>query len=189
VREWAHHRYTWADYLRLEETSNQKNEFFNGEIYAMAGGTPQHAQLAARVIGDLSRQLKGKPCEPFTSDLRVRVAATGLATYPDVTVICGPIQTDPENTDTAINPIVLIEVLSPSTEDYDRGKKFEQYQQIATLREYVLVSDREHLIEVFRRVGTEWQRFEARGRAALKLESIGCELSVDSLYEGVALRP
>jgi Uma2 family endonuclease len=181
----AHHRYTWAEYLAFEEAANSKNEFFNGEIYAMAGGTPQHAQLAARVLRELGIQLRGKPCEPFTSDLRVRVAATGLATYPDVTVICGPILPEPKDANTALNPTLLVEVLSNSTEQFDRGQKFEHYKQLPTLREYVLISQRERLIEVFRRVGVEWQRFEARSTRAVSLDSIGCELSVDAIYEGV----
>lgn len=187
MHDFAHHRYTWAEYLAFEEAANSKNEFFNGEIYAMAGGTPLHARLAARVLRELGLQLRGGPCEPFTSDLRVRVATTGLATYPDVTVICGPIQPEPNDANTALNPTLLVEVLSNSTEEYDRGQKFEHYKQMATLREYVLVSQREKLIEVFRRVGAEWQRFEGRSTSAVTLDSIGCGLSVDAIYEGVEL--
>jgi Uma2 family endonuclease len=189
VRDSAHHRYTWAEYVALERASTHRNEFYNGEIYAMAGGTPQHARLAARAIGQLHQQLSGKKCEPYTSDLRVRVVATGLATYPDVTVVCGPIEADPQDPNTAINPTVLIEVLSSSTEDYDRGQKFEHFRQIPSLRECVLVSHREQLLEVFRRSDESWARSEARPGAMLELRSIACRLSVAALYEGVGLHP
>lgn len=186
----AHHRYTWKEYLAFETSTNAKNEFLDGEIFAMAGGTPQHANLAARIIGDLRPQLKGGPCEAYTSDLRVRVGATGLATYPDVSVLCGPLETDPEDSDTALNPTLIVEVLSNSTEEYDRGQKFEHYQKIVSLREYVLVSHREPLIEVFRKTPAgEWARTEARVHARIELQSVRGELSVDSIYEGVALRP
>ncbi len=188
MRDRAHHRYTWAEYLAFERGSNAKNEFFDGEIYAMAGGTPQHAQLSARLIGQLTPQLKGKGCEAFTSDLRVRVAATGLASYPDVTVICGKLEHDPQDPNTVLNPTVLIEVLSNSTEEYDRGQKYEQYKHMPSLREYVLVSHREQLVEVFRRVDQRWERFEARVGASAELQAIGCRLTVDELYQGVALQ-
>lgn len=185
MRDFSHHRYTWAEYLAFERGSNARNEFFNGEIYAMAGGTPEHAKLSARVIRELGNQLRGKGCEPFSSDLRVRVAATGLASYPDVSVICGPTQSDPQDPNTILNPTVLVEVLSSSTEEYDRGAKFEHYRQIPALREYVLVSHRERLIEVFRRGTEEWIRTEARAGAAAALTSIHCELDVDAVYEGI----
>jgi Uma2 family endonuclease len=184
----GHHRYTWHEYLVLEHDSPTKHEFFDGEIYAMAGGTPQHALLASQAIGELNRQLKGKPCKTYTSDLRVRVAATGLATYPDVAVICGGIEPDAKDANTAVNPTVLVEVLSPSTEEYDRVQKFENYRQMPSLQEYVLISHREKLIEVFRRRGDEWVRTEARSHASAKLESIGCELAVDDVYDGVELQ-
>lgn len=188
MRDFAHHRYTWTEYLAFERASNAKNEFYNGEIYAMAGGTPEHARLSARIIRELGNQLRGKACEPFTSDLRVRVSVTGLASYPDVSVICGTTQTDPQDPNTALNPTVLVEVLSPSTEEYDRGEKFEQYKKIVSLREYVLVSHREQLIEVFRRSDPEnWIRTEARVQAVAHLASVDCELSVDAIYEGIKL--
>lgn len=188
MRVFAHHRYTWGEYLAHERASNVKHEFFGGEIFAMAGGTPEHAALAAAVIRDLGGQLRTRPCLAYTSDLRVRVATTGLATYPDVTVLCGELQCDPNDPNTALNPTVIVEVLSNSTEEYDRGEKFEHYQQIATLQEYVLISHREPCMEVFRRspAGT-WVRGEARLHATLQLESIGCELSTDDIYSGITL--
>ncbi|MGQ0505269.1 MAG: Uma2 family endonuclease [Myxococcaceae bacterium] len=182
----THHRYTWRQYLSFERSTDAKHEFFDGEIFAMAGGTPEHAALAAAVIAQLSAGLEGKPCRSYTSDLRIRVLATGLATYPDVSVVCGQPEYDPDADDTVVNPVVLVEVLSDSTEDYDRGEKFENYQRIASLQEYVLVSQREPLVEVFRRDGESWQRTEAR-RGKLLLHFVGATLDVDRLYAGIDL--
>ena len=114
-------RYTYADYLAFEATSNVKHEFLDGQIYAMAGGTPEHTALQAAVIGLLFSQLDGSPCRPHTSDLHVRVRATGLATYPDLTVICGPPERDAPHPATVLNPTLIVEVLSDSTEDFDRN--------------------------------------------------------------------
>ncbi len=187
-----HHRYTWTEYLLLEESSTTKHEFFAGEIYAMAGGSPAHSALGLAVGGELREQLRGKPCRAYNSDLRIRVLETGLGTYPDVSVVCGELQYDPEQLRkpaTVVNPTVIVEVLSGSTEDYDRGAKFENYQRIPTLREYVLVSHREPLIEVFRRgEDGEWTRSEARTQARVRLTSLDCELDVDRVYEGIALQ-
>lgn len=183
------HRNTWQDYLTLSESSTTKLEFFDGEIYAMSGGTPAHAQLAARLIARLDTQLRGKPCRVFTSDLRIRVQETGLTTYPDASVVCGELQYDPTDPHkTVVNPVVLVEVLSDSTEEYDRGTKFEHYQRIQSLREYVLVSQHEPLVEVFhRREGETWTRSEARAGGRLRLGSVPVELWVDELYEGIPL--
>jgi Uma2 family endonuclease len=188
MRSVSHHRYTWEQYLALERSSNVKHEFFDGEIFAMAGGSPEHAALQAAVVGDLRVQLLGKPCRPYTSDLRIRVLSTGLGAYPDVSVVCGNAEYDPEARDVVVNPTVLVEVLSDSTEAYDRGDKFESYKRIPSLKEYALVSSRERLIEVFRRSETEaWIRSEARSKARAQLSSIGCELDVDRVYEGIDL--
>ncbi|MFZ5470940.1 MAG: Uma2 family endonuclease [Myxococcota bacterium] len=184
----SHHRYSWEQYLSFERTSNVKHEFFEGEIFAMAGGTPEHAALAAAVTGELHRQLDGKPCRPYSSDLRIRSVGSGLATYPDVTVVCGKPEYDPDAKDTLTNPTLLVEVLSDSTEAYDRGQKFESYRGIPSLMEYILVSHRERLIEVFRRgEHNEWTRSEARTKAKARLESLGCELDVDKIYAGIEL--
>lgn len=184
----SRHRHTWHDYLVLDQTSNIKLEYLDGEILAMAGGTPEHAALAMAVGVQLGQQLEGKGCRPYSSDLRIRVPATGLGTYPDLTIVCGPTQVDPEDRNTVVNPTVLVEVLSDSTEAYDRGEKFEHYRQLPSLREYVLVSHREPLIEVFRRGedGT-WTRTEARTHSTARIESIGCDLLVDRVYAGVDL--
>ncbi|HZN93131.1 MAG TPA: Uma2 family endonuclease [Myxococcales bacterium] len=179
---------SWKDYLELEEHSNTKHEFRDGEAIAMGGGTRQHAELAAATIQHLRNQLQGGPCKVYTSDLKIRVRATGLCTYPDVSVVCGKHETDPDSKLVTLNPTVLIEITSDSTEGYVRSEKFDHYRKIESLREYVLVSHREKLIEVFRRTeGARWDRVEARTGAVARLESIKAELSVNSVYEGIAL--
>jgi Uma2 family endonuclease len=184
----SRHRYTFRDYLEVEEMSDVKHEFLGGEIYAMAGGTPEHAALAAALIGTLAAQLRGRPCRPYTSDLRVRIPATGLATYPDAAVICGELARDPESPTHVTNPTVVFEVLSAETEDYDRGEKREHYQQIDSLRAYVLISHRERRMEAWtRRAGEGWTSTQARAGERLTLEAIDVTLSVDDLYSAAGV--
>ncbi len=144
----ATHLTSYAEYLAKERESEEKHEFLDGEISAMAGGTPEHARLCASVAGVLREKLAGKPCSVFSSDLRVRVLATGLATYPDVSVVCGKLELDPEDPQAATNPTLLVEVLSDSSAHYDRGEKSTHYRRIESLRAYVLVSQRERRLEV-----------------------------------------
>ena len=179
------HEYKYADYLAHEEASNVKHEYLEGEIYAMAGGSPEHAELSVAVASALRGQLEGKPCRVFSSDLRVRVAATGLTTYPDVTVVCGPLERDQEGRETVLNPTVVVEVLSDGTERYDRGEKFEHYKKISSFQEYVLLSQKEALVELWRREGDSWTRHEAKSGGRLALKSIDCELVIDELYRGI----
>jgi Uma2 family endonuclease len=181
----ALHRYTFREYLALEEASNVKHEFLRGEIYAMAGGTPQHAALGAAVSAALLAQLRGGPCRVYSSDLRIRVAATGLATYPDVTVVCGRSQRDPANEVTVVNPRVVVEVLSPGTEDYDRGEKLEHYKQIRSLAAVILVDYRERRIESHERAdqGGAWRHRVAAGGESLAIDALGAVLKVDPIYD------
>jgi Uma2 family endonuclease len=181
----VHHRYTFTEYLELEEASNVKHEYFGGEIYAMAGGTPDHAALAMNLGGALLLLARGRPCRVFSSDLRIRVLATGLATYPDVTVVCGPLERDPESRVTAINPVLVAEVLSDSTEDYDRGDKLEHYKKVPSLRECLLISHRETRVELWRRGDADaWVRHEVGAGGRIRLESLDGEISVDDIYRG-----
>lgn len=183
-----HHRYSWRQYVEVDDESERKIEFFEGAMYAMAGGTPEHSALKVNYTSELRQQLIGKPCRVYDSDLRIRVEATGLGAHPDATVVCGDLKRDPDSKTTVLNPIVLVEVLSDSTEDYDRGAKFDNYRRITTLQEYVLVSQREQLVEVFHRTDSDvWTRTEARTHASVRLESIDCVLDVDRLYDGVEL--
>lgn len=177
------HRYSFADYLGLEEASNTKHEFLSGEIYAMAGGTPEHSALAVAVTVALANQLRGGPCQVFSSDLRVRVLATGLATYPDVTVVCGPLERDPASDETVTNPRLVVEVSSKSTEAYDRGQKLDHYQRIPSLRSVVLISYRKPVIEVWDRPadGSWRSRTFGAGQVA-ELEAPPVRLAVDEIY-------
>lgn len=176
--------YTYDEYRRFEVGSNVKHEYLDGQILAMAGGTLEHAVLAAAVCTLLGRTLGDGPCQWFGSDLRVRVVATGLATYPDVVVICGDLQRDPEDRNNATNPTLLVEVTSPSTEHYDRGAKAEHYRRIPSLREYVLVSQRERRIERWRPDEHDGWDVQVAGRGErLDLTAIGAVLDVDAVYD------
>ncbi|MDX2052739.1 MAG: Uma2 family endonuclease [Polyangiaceae bacterium] len=184
----AHHiQYNFGDYLALEASSNVKHEFLEGQIYGMAGGTPEHAALKAAVTGLLFSQIRGSRCRAHDADLRVRVLGTGLATYPDVTVVCGQSERDPGDANAITNPTLIVEVLSPSTEEYDRGDKFEHYKRIPTLRQYVLISHSEREIEVWSRSpANDWTRAVARAGGRVSLDAIGAELSVDDVYDAAA---
>lgn len=173
---------SFDEYLRIEADSLVKHEYLDGDVWAIGGGTDEHAALAANVIRLLGNQLLDKPCRVYTGDLRIRVRATGLTTYPDCSVICDRVQfdaSDPKRT-TALNPKVLVEVTSPSTEKYDRGQKLEHYKKIASLKEVVLISQRERVIDVWRKGGTRWLHSEFRGVA--QLTSIGCSLLLTDVY-------
>ncbi|MBL8913478.1 MAG: Uma2 family endonuclease [Archangium sp.] len=173
---------SFDEYLRIEGDSLVKHEFLDGVVWAMGGGTDEHAAIAANVIRILGNQLLGKPCRVYTSDLRVRVRATGLTTYPDASVICDRVTfdaADPKRT-TALNPKVLVEVTSPSTATYDRGEKLDHYKRIASAREIVIVAHDEKRIEVWRKSGSRWTRTEHRDVAPL--QSINCTLSVADVY-------
>ena len=180
-------QYSWEDYLALEASSNVKHEFLEGQIYGMAGGTPEHAALKAAITGLVFAQIRGGRCRAHDSDLRVRVLETGLATYPDMTVICGPSERDPSDENAVTNPTLLVEVLSRSTEDYDRGDKFEHYKRIASLQQYVLISHREREVEVWSRTpSNDWTRVVAQATGRVALDSIGAVLVVDDLYDAAA---
>ncbi|HEX6101265.1 MAG TPA: Uma2 family endonuclease [Thermoanaerobaculia bacterium] len=181
-------RYTYDEYLALEATSNVRHEFLDGQIYAMAGGTPEHAALSAAVIGVLFLQLRGTGCRAYDADLRVRTPS-GLATYPDVTLVCGPTDRDPEDPNAVTNPTVTIEVLSRSTEEYDRGDKLEHYKSIRSLRQVLLMSHRERRIEVWTREENDvWSRAVARDGDVVTLTA-GLRLDVREVYEAAAEPP
>jgi Uma2 family endonuclease len=173
--------YTYAEYLALEEESSIRHEYLDGEIYAMAGGTPDHAALAAAVLSILRAQ-HPRGCRAFSSDLRVRIPATGLTTYPDGTVVCGGTQRAPEDPVAVTNPLILVEVTSNSTEDYDRGEKLRQYQAIPSAKEILIVSHREPRITLHRRDERGWAVAEAVTGESVPLESIGGVMHVDDVY-------
>jgi Uma2 family endonuclease len=177
-----YHSYTFREYLQLEEFSNVKHEYFNGEIYAIAGGTLEHAALSAAIISSLSAKLQAGTCRVFTSDLRVRVLATGLAAYPDVTVVCGEPQRDPEDNSTVVNPKVLVEVLSDSTAKYDRGEKLEQYKKIESLQAVLLFSQTSHRVELHERTELGFRTEIIADDQPLKLACLGVELGLSTIY-------
>ncbi|MBI4954639.1 MAG: Uma2 family endonuclease [Myxococcales bacterium] len=180
----ARRAFTFADYVFLEESSPIKHEFLDGVVYAMAGGSPDHAAVCANVIRLLGVALEGKRCRVFTSDLRIRVQATGLGTYPDTSVICGRLELDPEDAKghTAINPTLLVEVSSPSTDDYDRGEKLAHYKRIASLREVLLLAHDERRVDLWRRAGGHFTQLTYQSGERVVLESLDATLAVDELY-------
>jgi|KBSSwiStaDraftv2_1062776.scaffolds.fasta_scaffold221957_2 Uma2 family endonuclease len=184
-------RLTEIEYLNLERTLESRNEFFDGEVFARSGGTPLHSQIAASLIQVIGRRLRGGSCVVYTSDLRLKIEATGLLTYPDLSVVCGPIQFAAGTDDTVVNPAVIVEVLSDSTEAYDRGKKFENYRQMPSLREYLLVSQKEPRIEHFvRQANNDWLLREAIGlEATLALPSLEIQISLEEVFGGVQFVP
>jgi Uma2 family endonuclease len=153
----------------------------------MAGGTPEHAAICAAITVALGARLRaaGGACRVFSSDLRARVEKTGLCTYPDVSVVCHELLRDPESRTTVINPALLVEVPSDSTEAYDRGEKLEHYQQIPSLKAILLVSHRERKVDVFRRDNGGWLAATARGGDVIALEPLGCSLPIDEIFDGV----
>lgn len=186
----AHHvEYTYEEYVALEQVSNVKHEYLDGQIYAMAGGSPEHAALAATVVGLLFGQLRGGKCRVHDSDLRVRVEATGLATYPDVTIVCGPRQRSVQDAFAVTNPTLIVEVLSPSNELYDRGEKFDHYRQIPSLQQYVLVAQDERRVEVRTRRDDGWAVTVVRGEGDVELASIAATFEVGALYDAAAEPP
>lgn len=175
--------FTVRDYVQIEEESELvKHEFDDGQIRAMSGGTVEHARLAAAFIMQLAPQLRGRPCAVYTSNSRVRTG--NLITYPDISVGCGRAESDVEDRLAQTNPSVLVEVTSKSSERYDRGKKRLRYQQLPSLREYVIVSHREHAIDVYTRAdGGSWPEPVRYGLGQrVRLASIDCEIDVDELY-------
>jgi Uma2 family endonuclease len=186
-------RFTPEEYLRREYDAQEKHQYYRGEIWAMAGGTAEHSLIIANLTGELHGRLKGGRCRVYDSNLRVRIPATTLYTYPDVSVVCGEIEFDPldRNKTTMLNPTVLVEVLSPSTQGWDRGEKLQSYIQIAALREYVLVSSQIASVETFfRQSDGTWAYTSTTPPATdVKLRSLNVELPFADIYAGVTFPP
>lgn len=186
-------RYTVEQYLRLERDSALKHEFRDGQIIDMAGGSAEHSLIIANLIGELRARLKGSPCRVYDSNLRVRIAKKLRYAYPDASVICGEAQFDPVDSarTTVTNPRVVIEVLSPATELYDRGEKFRRYLELESLEEYVLVAQDEARVEtLFRQSDGTWLFATANGRdAAARLRSLRIDLPLAEVYAGVDFPP
>jgi Uma2 family endonuclease len=178
---------TPQQYLAIERAAEQRSEYLDGELVAMTGGSRNHVLIVSNLVGELRSQLRDRPCEVYSTDLRVQVSQTGLYTYPDVVVVCGEPRFEDAQLDTLLNPTVIFEVLSPTTEGYDRGRKFEHYRTLGSLAEYLLVSQAQPRIERFLRQDDGlWLFGDAAGlTAALSLPSIGCELKLAEVYAKV----
>jgi len=178
---------TPEEYLTLERTAAYKSEYFRGEVFAVAGASPTHVLMVSNIVAALHGQLRRRPCAVYSTDLRVKVQVSGLYTYPDVVVVCGDLQFDDDHQDTILNPILIIEVLSESTKDYDRGEKFVQYRKIPSFVEYVLVAQDECHVEHFvKQAHGGWLLSETnRLEDTLPLSSIECTLPLREVYEKV----
>ncbi|MBI5651769.1 MAG: Uma2 family endonuclease [Chloroflexi bacterium] len=177
---------TPEEYLAMEERAESKSEYLQGEIFAMAGGSFNHSTIISNCITVLSIALKGKPCRVLDSNMRLHVKPNGLYTYPDVMVVCGKAQFVAKRNDTLLNPIVIVEVLSPSTHSYDRVKKFALYKPIEALREYLLVDSERIHATLLRVVNKQWmiEMYDDRD-ARIGLTSIGCEIALRDLYDKI----
>lgn len=180
---------TEDEYLRRELEADYKSEYFNGEIFAMSGATEAHILIVTNLMRELSNKLRRRPCRIYSNDLRVRVSPTGLYTYPDVTVVCGERKFYEKQKDTLLNPTAIFEVLSKSTQDYDRGQKFEHYRTLDTLQEYITIAqDRVHVEHHARQSDNRWLLTEMNEPdAVLRLPSLDCEIALTDTYENIEL--
>jgi len=179
------------EYLALERAAAFRSEYFDGGMFAMAGGTPAHSLIATNLGAELRSLLRGRPCRVFNADLRIKVEAAGLYTYPDLSVVCGPLKFAGQTLDVVTNPGLLAEVLSDATESYDRGRKFEFYRQLPTLEAYLLASQHEPRLELFvRQADGSWRLTEAAGPAArLAVPPLEVELELAEVFAGVEFPP
>lgn len=186
------HYYTPEEYLAFERAAETKHEYLDGQIYAMAGGSPQHNQICFNLAGEIHPQLKGTSCIGYTSDQKVRTDPMDLFSYPDVTIVCGkPVFHDKHN-DVILNPKVIIEVLSPGTEDYDRSQKLTRYQAIKSVSDYILISQTRPCVEHFvRQKGKRQWLFaiEIEMKAEIFIASINCRLKLADIYDRVTFPP
>lgn len=182
-------RLTPEDYLAIERSAEFKSEYFDGEIFAMTGASEPHNLVVTNATRELSVQLKKRPCKLYANDMRVKVDPTGLYTYPDLVVVCGKAQFDDTHLDTLLNPTLIIEVLSDSTEAYDRGRKFEHYRKLESLAEYVLIAQNRPHIESYRRQPDHhWLLTECDGLdSVLRLDSIDCAIVLAEIYDKIDL--
>lgn len=183
-------RYTVEEYLEVDRHSEERQEYFDGEIFAMTGGTRRHTHLAANLVRTLGNALLDRPCMVLGADMRIAVSESNLYTYPDVVVVCGLAKFTDEREETLLNPSLIVEVLSPSTESYDRGRKFEHYRTISSLTDYVLVSQDAPLVEHFvRQPSGSWLMTEYRAGHVLTIDSLGVSIAIDEIYRKVLDAP
>ncbi|MBI1768914.1 MAG: Uma2 family endonuclease [Bacteroidetes bacterium] len=180
---------TIEEYLQFEKPSLEKHEYFKGEVFAMAGASPMHNVIFSNVFGELFLRLKGKPCKPYGSDFRVHITENTLFTYPDISIVCGDIISSKADEDSFVNPAVIIEILSPSTKDYDRGGKFLLYRDVPTLKEYILIDTESIFIEAHRiNKSGHWELEDIKGiDTTLNIESVQVSLPLKEIYAGTKL--
>ena len=180
-------RITPEEYLELERKAELKSEYIDGEMFAMSGATREHTKIVANISAELTNQFMDRPCEVYPLDMRTKVSPAGLYTYPDIAAVCGEPEFEDAHLDTLLNPNLIIEVLSDSTESYDRGKKFAHYRTIHSLREYVLVSQNECRIERFSRQDDgNWLYSESTDPdGSVELTSVACRLSLSRVYHKI----
>jgi len=182
----ARKTFTESEYLELERNADFKSEYYNGEIFAMAGATLIHNKIVSNLIFLFNQFLKDKPCDVYPSDLRLQVEKSGLYTYPDITIVCGKTELLDNKFDTLKNPTVLIEVLSDSTEKYDRGQKFSFYREIPSLKEYILVSSKTMKIEKFKRLEDgNYLYIESNEHQPFPIDSIDMNLNLEDVYNKI----
>jgi Uma2 family endonuclease len=181
---------TPGEYLELERKAEIRSEYIAGHIFAMSGASRRHILIVGNLHGLLWPQLRGRTCEAYTNDMRLKVSPTGMYTYPDIVAVCGEPLFEDTSIDTLLNPTVIVEVLSESTEAYDRGEKFAHYRRLDSLREYVLVAQDRIRVEHYRRDGQQWILSEISDPdATLDLASIDCRAGLAAIYEKVDFSP
>ena len=180
-------RITPEEYLALERKAEVRSEYFDGEMFVMSGALREHNRIVVNIASELSSQFMDHPCEVYATDIRTKVSPTGLYTYPDIVAVCSEPQYEDDHLDTLINPLLIMEVLSESTESYDRGKKFAHYRTIASLREYFLVTTTECRIERFSRQDDgNWLYTESTDLdGSIELASVACRISLSRIYHKV----
>lgn len=182
---------TPEQYLQIEREAEFKSEYWSGQMFAMAGASPRHNTISSNVVREIGTQFKGRPCLAFVSDQRVRISDTGLFTYPDVVAVCGDLEFADDDQDTLINPTVIVEVLSPSPEAYDRGEKFAHYRRLASITDYVLISQDKIRVEHYvRQTDNHWLLSESSHLSdRVDLSSIDCRLPLSEIYDKVNFAP
>ncbi|MBZ5585672.1 MAG: Uma2 family endonuclease [Acidobacteriia bacterium] len=176
-----------SGYLEIERRAEYKSEYFRGEMFAMAGASLRHVQIVSNLVSELGQQLKKRPCGVYSTGLRLRVSETGLYTYPDLMAICGDVQYADDQKDTVLNPVFIVEVLSESTRDYDRGRKFQHYRALPSLKEYLTVAQEEiHAEHWVRQRDNAWLLTEFGNLGeTIELRLIGCALPLAEIYDKI----
>ena len=182
------HHFTVDEYLAFERTSDSRHEYYAGNIYVMVGGTEPHNLIAGNAFYCLKSQLRSRPCKVYTSDMRLKIAPTGLYTYPDVMALCGEVKLADDCRDMIENPQIVVEVLSPSTEAYDRGTKLDHYKRLESVTDCILISQDARRVEHHAR-GTDgrWRKTNVTGSGIIRLASLGCEIPLDEIYDQIEL--